>query len=68
LLLQQDGEGAFGEAGGGGTSDLFHGLEIDAGARPGVPKGMAGDDFAPLGGEVSDGLEVLGGGRTLRHG
>jgi hypothetical protein len=68
LLLQQDGEGAFGEAGSGGAGDLFHGLEIDGGARPSITEGAASDDLAPLGGEVADGLEVLRGGGTLRHG
>jgi hypothetical protein len=68
VLAEQDVEGAFGQAGRGGAGDLLHGLEIDLRAGAGVTEGAAGDDFAPLGSEVTDVLEVLGGGLTTRHG
>jgi hypothetical protein len=68
LLLEQDGQGPFGQAGGGGAGDVLHGLEIDGAARPGVAESLASDNFAPLRGEVADGLEVMGGQRTVRHG
>jgi hypothetical protein len=60
LLLQQDGEGAFGQASGGDAGNVLHSLEIDLRARACVAEGVAGNDFAPLGGAVMDGLEVLG--------
>jgi hypothetical protein len=60
LLAEQDGEGAFGEAGGGGAGDILHGLEIDLRARAGVTEGAAGNDCAPVSSEVADFLEVLG--------
>jgi hypothetical protein len=60
LLAEQDAEGALGEAGGGGAGDVLQGLEIGIRARAGVAEGAAGDDLAPLGGEVTDFLEVLG--------
>jgi len=60
LLAEEDGEGAFGDARGGGAGDVLQGLEIDPRARPGVAEGAAGDDFAPAGGEIADLLEVLG--------
>jgi hypothetical protein len=52
LLLQQGGQGALGEAGGGRLSDLFHGAEIDVQSRPLLAAGASGDDLAPLGGQV----------------
>lgn len=67
LALQQDREGAFREARGGSAGNLLHGLEIDTGTRPRIPEDAAGDDLAPLGGKVSDGLKILRGGLTLRH-
>jgi hypothetical protein len=68
LLVEQDGEGAFADASGGGAGDVLHSLEIDIRARSGVAEGASGDDFAPLGGAVTDGLEVLGGELATRHG
>jgi hypothetical protein len=68
LLSEQDGQGPFGHAGGGDAGDVLHGLEIDIRARPGVAEGASGDDFAPLGGEVADFLEVLGRKLAMRHG
>ena len=59
LLLQEGGQGAFGEPGRGGGRDLLQGREIDVQSRPLVAEGPSGDDFAPLGGESTDILEVL---------
>src|SRR5262249_35745984 len=67
-LAEQDVEGAFGQAGRGGAGDVLHGLEIDLRGRAGVAEGAAGDDFAPLGSEITDSLEVLGGELAARHG
>jgi hypothetical protein len=68
LLLQEGGEGALGQAGGGGGGDLLQGvhIEVEAGAR--VAEGSAGDDFAPPGGQFTDILELLGRDRGVRHG
>jgi hypothetical protein len=60
LLLQGGGESAFGQAGGGGGGELLQGGEIEVEAGAGVPKGPASDNLAPLGGESTDILEVLG--------
>ena len=61
LLLQEGREGAFGQAGGRGAGDLLHGAEIDVGAGAVGAEGVAGDDFAPAGGQLTDFTEVLGG-------
>jgi hypothetical protein len=58
-LFQQGGEGPLGQAGGSGSGDLLHGLEIDIQARAGLAEGATGNDFAPLGGEFTDFLELL---------
>jgi hypothetical protein len=68
LLLQQGGEGSFGQALCGGGGDLFHGIEIDRGARSGFAESVAGNNFAPAGSQVTDFLEVLEGKFALRHG
>jgi hypothetical protein len=60
LLVEQHGQGAFGDAGSGSPRDLLHGLEIDIGSRSRVAKGAAGDDFAPLGSKVTQFVEFLG--------
>jgi hypothetical protein len=67
LLLEQDAEGAFADAGGGGAGHVLHRLEIDFRARSGVAEGAAGDDFAPLRGKVPDDLEFLGRELATRH-
>jgi hypothetical protein len=68
LLLEQGGEGSFGQAGGSDSSDLLHGIQIDIGAGSGIAEGMAGNNFTPLGSEVTDFLESLGREFVLRHG
>jgi hypothetical protein len=68
LLFQQGGEGALGQAGGGGAGQLLHGVEVGVQAGPGVAEGAAGDDFAPAGGGVADFLEDFRGKFTTCHG
>jgi len=60
LLLQGGGESAFGQPGGGRGGELLQGGEIEVEAGAGVTEGPAGDNWAPLGGESTDILEVLG--------
>jgi hypothetical protein len=59
-LFEEGGEGALGEPGGRGGGQVFHGLEIEASVRSGVRQSAAGNDFAPLSGEVADGLDLFG--------
>jgi hypothetical protein len=68
LLLQQSREGAFSQPGSSGAGDLLHGGQIDLGSRAIGAEGVAGDDFAPAGGQFTDFLEVLGGEVRTRHG
>jgi hypothetical protein len=68
LLFQEDLQGALVEAGGGGLGDLLHGVEVDVQPRAVVAEGAAGDDFAPLGGQITEFLEFLGGELASRHG
>jgi hypothetical protein len=60
LLLQGGRERAFGEPGGGRGGELFQGGEIEVEARAVGTESPSGDNFAPLGGQVTDVLEVLG--------
>jgi hypothetical protein len=68
LLLQEGGEGPFRQAGSRGRGDLLHGLEIDLQARAGLAEGATGNDFAPLGSEFTDFLELLRGDLRACHG
>src|SRR5262245_18358027 len=61
LLFQEGLEGALGKAGGGGTGDLLHGIQIDVEAGAVVAEGASGNDFAPAGGKVAEFLKFLGG-------
>ena len=61
LLFQEGGERALGEAGSGSGGELFQSGESSVGAGASLAKGPAGDDFAPLGGQLTDHVEVLGG-------
>jgi len=61
LLLEEGLQGPLREPGGGGVGDLLPGAEIDVESGPVVAEGAPGDDFAPLGGEVLEFLEFLGG-------
>jgi hypothetical protein len=64
LLVQQDAESAFRQAGGGGQSDLLHGGEVEG---AGLGKGPSCDDFSPFGGEFADLLQFLLRQFALRH-
>jgi hypothetical protein len=68
LLLQGGGEGAFGQPGGGCGGELLQGGEIEVEAGAGLAEGPPGDDFAPLGSEGTDILEVLRGEWLACHG
>jgi hypothetical protein len=68
LLAEQNREGTFADTSGRGAGDVLHGLEIDLGAGSGIAEGASGDDFAPLGGEVTDFLKVFRGELARRHG
>jgi hypothetical protein len=67
LLFEQGLHGAFGQTGGGGSSDLLHGGEIDIQSGTAVAEGAAGDDLAPLGREVLEFPEFGGGERAACH-
>ncbi len=68
LVFQQRREGSFGQAGGGGASNLLHRVQIDLQAGPGLAEGVPGNNFAPTRSQVTDFLEVLRGEFALRHG
>jgi hypothetical protein len=61
LLFQEGLQGAFGQAGGGGVGDLFHGIQTDVEPGPFGAEGAPGNALAPLGRETLDLLELLGG-------
>jgi hypothetical protein len=67
LLFQQGGQGPFRHARGGSVGDLLHGVDIDVEARAGLAKGLAGNNFAPVGSEITDFLELLRGEFAVRH-
>jgi hypothetical protein len=52
LLPQQGAERALQQPLGGGLGGLLEGEQIDVERGAGVAEGPAGNDFAPLGGEV----------------
>jgi hypothetical protein len=55
LPLEEDGQSALGQAGGGGGGELLHGGELEAFAGAGfIAEGSAGDDIAPAGGQLAD--------------
>jgi hypothetical protein len=61
LLFQEGSEGALGQTAGGSVGDLFQGEQIDVQAGASVPESTPGNNFAPLGPQVTDFLEFLGG-------
>src|SRR5262249_10048888 len=67
LLLQEGGEGALGQAGGGGGGDLFHRLEVDPAVGAGLAADTACGDLAPAGGQGLDLLLLLRATLALRH-
>src|SRR5207244_8758098 len=68
LLFQEGGQGAFGQAGGGGAGERLDGREVGVQSPAVVAEGASGNDFAPAGGEVTDFLEKFGGKFAARHG
>jgi hypothetical protein len=52
LLIQQDGQGALGQASGCGGGNLLHGGEVEGAGLLGSK--AASDDFPPLRGERAD--------------
>src|SRR6185369_5802264 len=60
LLFQKGLQGALGEAGGSGTGELLHGVQVDVEPGSVVAESTAGDDFAPLGSEALELLELFG--------
>jgi hypothetical protein len=67
LLGQEGREGALEQALGGGLRGLLQGEQVRVQGRAPVAEGPPGDDFAPLGGEVTELLEVLGRQRAGGH-
>jgi hypothetical protein len=67
LLFEEGLQGALVEPGGGGLSDLLHGVEIDVESGAVVAEGAAGDDFAPLGRQITEFLELWGSELASRH-
>jgi hypothetical protein len=67
LLFEEGLQGALVEPGGGGLSDLLQGVEIDVESGPVVAEGAASDDFAPLGRQITEFLELLGSKLASRH-
>jgi hypothetical protein len=65
LLIQENAEGALGQAGGGSSGDLLHGGEVEG---AGLGEGTSCDDFSPFGGEFTDLLQLLLREFPLRHG
>jgi hypothetical protein len=66
LLFQEGLQGAGQEAGGGGLSDLLEGVEVEfEGCLVGAS--APGNDFAPLGGELTQFLELVWGELAAWH-
>ena len=59
LPFQQRLQGAFGDAGRGRLGDLLHRVEIDVESGAVRAEGPAGDDLAPLTGELAEFVEIL---------
>ncbi len=61
LLLEQQLKCALGESLCGSGGDLLEGSEIDVESRPVIAKSSFGDNFGPLGSEVTEFEEFFGG-------
>jgi hypothetical protein len=59
LLFQEGSQGAFGKSGGSRGRDLLEGGEIEVESGSVVPESAPGDNSAPLGGQITEVLEVL---------
>ena len=60
LLFEQSREGALKQSLSGSLSDLLEGEQIEIQGWALIAKSPAGDDFAPLGGKITEILEFLG--------
>src|SRR5579875_2054920 len=54
LPFGEVGEGSFGESGGSGLGDWFHGVEISVEPGSVIVEGSPTDNFSPVGGELAD--------------
>jgi hypothetical protein len=61
LLFEQGGQGPLGQAAGRLLGQLFQGGEVHLQPRALLAEGPPGHDFAPLGRQLTDLLEVLRG-------
>jgi hypothetical protein len=59
LLFQEGGQGAFGQSAGGLPGDRLQGVEVGVQTGAVGPEGVAGHDFAPRGGQVTEFAEVF---------
>ena len=67
LLLQEGGEGALEHPLGGGLGGLLQGEQVGVQGRALRAERPAGGNFPPLGGEITEMLEFLGGKRSGSH-
>ena len=67
LSFEKNFEGSLIEAGGGGLSDLLHGIEIEFERRVFVAASPSSDDFSPLSGQFMQFLKLRRGEGTSRH-
>jgi hypothetical protein len=68
LLFEKALQRSLSESSGGGAGELLHGLQIDVKTGTLVTEGASGDDFAPLGSESLEFLELLGSEGAAWHG
>jgi hypothetical protein len=61
LLAEQGGEGALEHSLGGGLGGLLQGEQVGVQRGAGLAERPAGNDLAPLGREITEVLEFLGG-------
>lgn len=61
LLFEERGERALEQPLGGGLGGLLQAEQIGVQGRTGIAEGAAGNNLAPLGSEVTEILEFLGG-------
>jgi len=67
VTVEEGLEGALGEALSGRVGDLFHRGEVDVESGSVVAEGASGDDFPPLGGQLAEFEEFVGGEGTACH-
>jgi hypothetical protein len=67
LLVEQRGEGALEDALGGGLGGLLQSEQVGVQGRSGIAESTARHDFPPLGSEITEMLEFLGGQRSGGH-